>query len=464
MRVDPYEALAEYLRLQLGVAPLVRARARQPRLPPADGRRARLARADHAREGVAPRAAARAGGRPALRPHRRRRARDGPRAHLPRRAARGPGGGARRAAPAPRRRRRGDARRTRRRRCSCRSRSPRSCRRARPPSSCARVRDGLGVPVDRVVVNAVPAPPFPAALPDLDARLAALPAGPRRCPARRPPAALARCAAHLRARSRARPRVPRRGSRSGPGSRSCTLPWLPGGVRGEAELDGARAALLAPEARREPRAPPHATPERGAPRRRRIVVCLGCGGVGKTTVSAALALLGARLGRRVLVLTIDPARRLADALGLDGHGPRAAARSRPRLLARLGVPPEGELSAAMLDMKTHLRRARRALRAQRGGARAHPRATRSTSTSPTPSPGSAEYSAMEKVYQLSESKDLDLIVLDTPPAQHALDFLEAPRAPARLPREPARAPDAASRPSPRGAPASGCSSAAPRAC
>ena len=171
-----------------------------------------------------------------------------------------------------------------------------------------------------------------------------------------------------------------------------------------------------------PSAPP-ATPT-GVLGGRRIVICLGCGGVGKTTVSAALALLGARLGRRVLVLTIDPARRLADALGLGemSHEPR---RLSPELLARLGVPPEGELSAAMLDMKSTFdelvaRFARSD--AERERILANPIYQHVSDALA----GSAEYSAMEKVFQLAESKDLDLIVLDTPPAQHALDFLEAP--------------------------------------
>jgi anion-transporting ArsA/GET3 family ATPase len=159
-------------------------------------------------------------------------------------------------------------------------------------------------------------------------------------------------------------------------------------------------------------------------RERRVVVCLGCGGVGKTTVSAALALLGARLGRRVLVLTIDPARRLADALGLEdvGHEPRRLGRD---VLAQLGVPPEGELSAAMLDMKRTFDDlvARFApSEAERERILRNPIYQHVSDALA----GSAEYSAMEKVHQLSESKDLDLIVLDTPPAQHALDFLEAP--------------------------------------
>jgi len=157
---------------------------------------------------------------------------------------------------------------------------------------------------------------------------------------------------------------------------------------------------------------------------RRVVVCLGCGGVGKTTVSAALALLGARLGRRVLVLTIDPARRLADALGLAelDDEPR---RLPPSQLARLGVPADGELSAPMLDMKhTFDDLVARFARsdAERERILRNPIYQHVSDALA----GSAEYSAMEKVYQLSESKDVDLIVVDTPPAQHALDFLEAP--------------------------------------
>jgi anion-transporting ArsA/GET3 family ATPase len=159
-------------------------------------------------------------------------------------------------------------------------------------------------------------------------------------------------------------------------------------------------------------------------RSRRIVVCLGCGGVGKTTVSAALALLGARLGRRVLVLTIDPARRLADALGLEamGHEPRPIGREH---LTRLGVPPEGQLSAAMLDMKhTFDELVERFSRSPEERERILRNPIYQHVSDALA--GSAEYSAMEKVHQLAESKDLDLVVLDTPPAQHALDFLEAP--------------------------------------
>ena len=158
---------------------------------------------------------------------------------------------------------------------------------------------------------------------------------------------------------------------------------------------------------------------------RRIVVCVGCGGVGKTTISASLALAGARRGRRVLVLTIDPAKRLADALGVRslGNTPRAIPR---KLLDRLGVPAEGRLSAMMLDMKRTLddlveRFAEDAVARDRILENPiYQHASDALS-------GSAEYSAMEKVFELCEREDLDLIVLDTPPSQHALDFLEAPQ-------------------------------------
>jgi anion-transporting ArsA/GET3 family ATPase len=159
--------------------------------------------------------------------------------------------------------------------------------------------------------------------------------------------------------------------------------------------------------------------------RREIVVCVGCGGVGKTTVAAALALEAARRGRRVLVLTIDPARRLADALGVEDLG------NRPQLLPRedltaLGVPEHGSLSAVMLDMKrtfddlverfTESAEARERVFHNR----IYQHATDTLA-------GSIEYSAMEKVFELYESGDFDLILVDTPPSQHALDFLEAPQ-------------------------------------
>ena len=158
---------------------------------------------------------------------------------------------------------------------------------------------------------------------------------------------------------------------------------------------------------------------------RRVVVCVGCGGVGKTTVAAAIALEAARAGRRALVITIDPARRLADALGVETLGNQPEPLSRAALAA-LGVPPAGSLSALMLDMKrTFDELVARFAESEEGrqrilGNRIYQQLSDALA-------GSAEYSAMEKVFELSERRDFDLIVVDTPPSQHALDFLEAPR-------------------------------------
>jgi anion-transporting ArsA/GET3 family ATPase len=158
---------------------------------------------------------------------------------------------------------------------------------------------------------------------------------------------------------------------------------------------------------------------------RRIVVCVGSGGVGKTTISASLALGGARRGRRVLVLTIDPAKRLADALGVRslGNRPRAIPR---KLLDRLGVPADGKLSAMMLDMKRTFDDLVERF-AENAEVRSRILENPIYQHASDALAGSAEYSAMEKVFELSQRKDFDLIVLDTPPSQHALDFLEAPQ-------------------------------------
>ena len=158
---------------------------------------------------------------------------------------------------------------------------------------------------------------------------------------------------------------------------------------------------------------------------RRILVCVGCGGVGKTTVAAALALEGARRGRRALVITIDPAKRLADALGLSALGDEPSPLPRERL-AQAGVPAEASLSAAMLDQKRTFDGLVERLapdRVTRERILANPIYHHVSDALA----GSVEYSAMERVYELSQRPDFDLIVVDTPPAQHALDFLEAPQ-------------------------------------
>ena len=151
----------------------------------------------------------------------------------------------------------------------------------------------------------------------------------------------------------------------------------------------------------------------------RIVVVVGCGGVGKTTVAAALGLAAARAGKRTLVLTIDPARRLADALGVElGEEVRAIP---------LGAESQGgSLSALMLDMKrTFDELVERFAESEEARQRILDNAIYQHVSDALA--GSAEYAAMEKVYQVANSGDYDLIVVDTPPAKHALDFLEAPQ-------------------------------------
>ncbi|NMH76943.1 ArsA family ATPase [Pseudonocardia xinjiangensis] len=153
----------------------------------------------------------------------------------------------------------------------------------------------------------------------------------------------------------------------------------------------------------------------------RVLVCCGSGGVGKTTTSAALALRAAERGRRTVVLTIDPARRLAQALGLE------ALSNEPGRVAAVGgnADEPGELHAMMLDMRrtfdemvyTH---------AEHGRAESiidNPfYQTISSSFS-----GTQEYMAMEKLGQLAATGEWDLIVVDTPPSRSALDFLDAPQ-------------------------------------
>lgn len=157
----------------------------------------------------------------------------------------------------------------------------------------------------------------------------------------------------------------------------------------------------------------------------RVLVTVGTGGVGKTTVAAALGLAGARAGKSVLVMTIDPARRLADALGTGAldHVPREVPRER---LREAGVAGEGKLAAMMLDTKRtfdELVERFAADPASRERIFANPIYRNLTDALG----GSREYSAMEKLRQVHVEGGYDLIVLDTPPASHALDFLDAPR-------------------------------------
>ena len=162
----------------------------------------------------------------------------------------------------------------------------------------------------------------------------------------------------------------------------------------------------------------------GRLRGKRVLVCVGAGGVGKTTTSAALALGLARDGQKVAVVTIDPARRLASALGLAGL-PSEPRRVEEALLAAHGVELEGELWAMMLDAKRTFDELIARLAPDehtREDILANP-VYRELSTAVA---GSHELSAIAKLYELHEEHDFDVIVLDTPPSRNALDFLDAP--------------------------------------
>ncbi len=180
-----------------------------------------------------------------------------------------------------------------------------------------------------------------------------------------------------------------------------------------------------------------AKPKRDAARRRgrtdgldaslrgkRVCVCLGAGGVGKTTTSAALALGLAARGAKALVVTIDPAERLASALGLEALGGEPH-RIDPALLAEHGVAREGELWAMMLDSKGTFDEIVARLASsehEREEILANP-IYRELSTAVA---GSQELSAMAKLYELRHEHDFDVIVLDTPPSRNAVDFLDTP--------------------------------------
>jgi anion-transporting ArsA/GET3 family ATPase len=157
---------------------------------------------------------------------------------------------------------------------------------------------------------------------------------------------------------------------------------------------------------------------------RRIVLCVGCGGVGKTTVTAALGIAAARRGKRVLTLTIDPAKRLANSLGLDRMTTEEQAVD-PALLAEQGVPLRGSLTVMMLDTKRTFDDLvkKHASSAEVRDRILNNRLYRYVSTNLA---GTQDYMAMEKLLAVKEDPRFDLIVLDTPPTRNALDFLEAP--------------------------------------
>jgi anion-transporting ArsA/GET3 family ATPase len=155
-----------------------------------------------------------------------------------------------------------------------------------------------------------------------------------------------------------------------------------------------------------------------ADRANRVVVCCGAGGVGKTTTAAAMALRAAEYGRTVCVLTIDPAKRLAQALGVNDLG------NTPQ---RVPLAPEvsGELHAMMLDMRrTFDEMVIQYSGPERAQALLNNQFYQTVATSLA---GTQEYMAMEKLGQLLAQDRWDLVVVDTPPSRNALDFLDAPK-------------------------------------
>ena len=159
--------------------------------------------------------------------------------------------------------------------------------------------------------------------------------------------------------------------------------------------------------------------------RTRIIVCCGSGGVGKTTTAAALGLRAAERGRHVVVLTVDPARRLAQSMGLSklDNTPRPV--PLPEGAPAQGAPADGSLHAMMLDMKRTFDEI----------VEAHSDPDRAAQILANPFyqslsssfAGTQEYMAMEKLGQLRRTDQWDLIVVDTPPSRSALDFLDAPQ-------------------------------------
>jgi anion-transporting ArsA/GET3 family ATPase len=156
----------------------------------------------------------------------------------------------------------------------------------------------------------------------------------------------------------------------------------------------------------------------------RIIACCGSGGVGKTSIAATLGIMGALNGRKTLVLTIDPAKRLADSLGIDSFKHEIHRVPREKFLKN-GLEPSGELFAMMLDTKRTFDK----LISRYASGKSQKKIFRNRYYQNLSSTlaGSEEYMAMEKLYELYHEGNYDLIVLDTPPTRRALDFLDTPQ-------------------------------------
>ena len=159
-------------------------------------------------------------------------------------------------------------------------------------------------------------------------------------------------------------------------------------------------------------------------RNKRVIVCCGAGGVGKTTVSASLALGAARAGLRVVAITVDPSRRLAEALGIARNLPSPTELSHERLRAA-GVEPPGTLAAWMLDPQLVCDRVVNAVSPSEG-ARRQLLGNRLYQNVSTLIAGMHEYTAVEALHEFIRDDRYDLVVLDTPPSRNALRFLETP--------------------------------------
>jgi anion-transporting ArsA/GET3 family ATPase len=164
---------------------------------------------------------------------------------------------------------------------------------------------------------------------------------------------------------------------------------------------------------------------------RHILICCGTGGVGKTTTAATLAIEGARRGRNAVVVTIDPAKRLANTLGLEHLSNSAHEIARDLWDPKRDAVDGGHLHALMLDTETtfdQLVQTYAGSEEQAAGILSN-RFYRNIAGALS---GTQEYMAMEKLYELHDRGNFDLIVVDTPPTRHALDFLDAPRRLTRL--------------------------------
>ena len=164
---------------------------------------------------------------------------------------------------------------------------------------------------------------------------------------------------------------------------------------------------------------------------RHVLLCCGTGGVGKTTTAATLAIEGARRGRNSVVVTIDPAKRLANTLGLEHLSNSAHEIDRDVWDPDGEAVPGGRLHALMLDTETTFDQLVQtyARNDEQAAGILENRFYRNIAGALS---GTQEYMAMEKLYELHDRGGFDLIVVDTPPTRHALDFLDAPRRLTRL--------------------------------